>query len=456
MSSPPQQLTSSPASVDVESTTLSNPPDPVKPRVLMLTHRMPYPPDRGDRIRSYHMLRFLARHFEVSIACTSDEAVWLQHHQLLSTIAKRVMIQPISTKLSKAKAIKALLTGKTFTEDYYYRQGLADTIIQWHQQAPFDAILTFCTGMIRYARLLTGQGQAGITATGSQSPAATGHDSDDRDSDRRSAKIIHVMDLVDVDSVKWDSFAHHSWQPMRWVYATEAARLRQIEAGRYDHFDAVTVVSEAEAQAYRDFVGGHPRLVALGNGVDLEYFSPLVDSPSKTLVFVGVLNYAPNIEAVMWFVHEVLGRLREQVPQAKFQIIGRHPTPRVEALEDFPGVEVVGSVPDVRAYLSEASVVVAPLQTARGIQNKVLEAMACGRPVVCSTAAAEGIEATDGLHLVIADSPQQWVQRIEELFATPSLRIQIGQAARQHVERQYSWEERLKPLIGLLGGTTGM
>ncbi len=400
-------------------------------RVLMLTHRMPYPPDRGDRIRSYHMLKFLAQHFEVSIACTSDEPVWLQHHQLLSTVAKRVMIQPISTKLSKAKAVKALLTGSAFTESYYYRQGLADTITQWHEQEPFGAILTFCTGMVRYARLLTG-------SLNGRQPT--------------KGRLIHVLDLVDVDSAKWDSFAKHSWAPMSWVYATEAHRLKQIEAGRFDHFDAVTVVSEAEAQAYRTHVGDHPRLVAVGNGVDLDYFSPLPPTESKAVAFVGVLNYAPNVDAVTWFVHHVLGRLRERVPEARFQIIGRHPTPRVESLEDFPGVEVVGSVPDVRAYLSEASVVVAPLRIARGIQNKVLEAMACARPVVCSPDAAEGIDAVDGQHLITADSPDQWVDHIEKLFAQPQLREQIGTHAREHVERNYSWSQRLKPLASLLRG----
>ena len=413
-----------------------------KRRVLMLTHRMPYPPDRGDRIRSYHMLKFLAQHFEVSIACTSDEPVWLQHHQLLSTIAKQVMIQPISTKLSKAKSIKALVTGKTFTEAYYYRQGLADTILQWHQQAPFDAMLTFCTGMIRYARLLT----RGLN--GSHTVAQPDVNTPSK------ARLVHVLDLVDVDSVKWDTYARNSWQPLRWAYATEAKRLRRIEAGQQDHFDAVTVVSEAEAQAYRQHVGAHSSLLAVGNGVDLDYFKPLPDSTSKTVVFVGVLNYAPNVEAVTWFVHEVLGRLREQVPDAKFQIIGRHPAPRVEALEDFPGVEVVGSVPDVRAYLSEASVVVAPLRIARGIQNKVLEAMACGRSVICSAPAAEGIDAIDGKHLLIADQPDQWVSQIHRLFDQPSLRQQIAQDARQHVERHYSWHQRLKPLIALLSGDT--
>ena len=411
--------------------------DPSRPRLLMLTHRLPYPPDRGDRIRSYHMLKELAKHFEVGIACTSDEPVWLQHHQLLSTIAKRVAIQPISLKASKVKALAAVATGNAVTIKYYYRQGLADTIMQWQEEVPFDVILTFCTGMLQYARLLRPANRkknqrASVTASGQP--------------------IRHVIDLVDVDSLKWQNYADHSWPPMRWLYHTEAQRLKRIEAGKYDHFDAVTVVSPAEAEAYRQSVGDHPGLTAINNGVDLDYFAPLPDSDSKSVVFVGVLNYKPNADGVVWFTHQVLPRLRAIVPDAKFLIVGRHPTQRVEELGQQPGVEVVGSVPDVRIYLSEASTVVVPLQIARGVQNKVLEAMACGKTVVCSRQAAEGIQAKDGDHMLVANDPDQWALHLSKAMNDSVLRQRIGHAARLNVEQHYSWSQCLKPLVQLLKG----
>lgn len=409
----------------------------------MLTHRLPYPPDRGDRIRSYHMLKELARHFEVAIACTSDEPVWLQHHQLLSTIAKRVAIQPISTHVSKFKSLSALVSGQAITANYYYRQGLADTIVQWHDEAPFDVVLTFCTGMIRYARLLIPQ-----LPKGSKARSATTVSTQDDN----KHPLGHVLDLVDVDSLKWSSYAERSWPPVSWAYSIEARRLCRIEAGRFDRFDAVTVVSSAEAQAYRERVGDHPGLTVVNNGVDLEYFSPLPDADNKTIVFVGVLNYKPNVDGIVWFVHNVLGLLRKQVDGAKLVVVGRHPTPRVEELDDLPGVEVVGSVPDVRTYLRDASAVIAPLRIARGVQNKVLEAMSCGRGVVVSAQAAEGINASDGEHLLIADQPEDWVRQLSRLLTDPQLRQSISAAARQHVEQNYSWSRSLEPIVKLLSG----
>lgn len=427
-----------------ESPSVDQSPSDRPKRVLMLTHRLPYPPDRGDRIRSYHTLKLLAEHFDVSIACTSDEPVWLQHHQLLSTIAKRVAIQPISTKMSKIKVAHALATGKSFTPEFYYRQGLADTILQWDEQAPFDAILTFCTGMIRYARLLIPPINGSPPKNGKPTVGEGAASSESRH------RPVHVMDLVDVDSIKWRSYAQHSWPPMSWVYGAEAKRLQRIEAGRYDDFDALAVVSEAEAQAYRDHVGDHPGLIAVGNGVDLDYFSPLPDTDSRTLAFVGVLNYAPNAEGITWFVHHVFWRLRKRVPDAKLLIVGRHPTPRIEALEEQAGVEVVGSVPDVRVYMQEASAIIAPLRIARGVQNKVLEAMACARAVVCSTAAAEGIDAQDGQHYLVAQDPEHWVDQLECVLTDSSQRQRLAAAARQHVEQTYCWEHRLSPLITAL------
>lgn len=412
--------------------------------MLMLTHRLPYPPDRGDRIRSYHMLKEIARHFEVAIACTSDEPVWLQHHQLLSTIAKRVAIQPISTWASKYKSIVAALSGQSLTPYYYYRQGLADTIVQWHEEAPFDVILTFCTGMIKYARLLA--------------PQPGDHDSNghsDKQAGNTGPSIRHVLDLVDVDSLKWRSYASKSWPPLSWLYRAEAKRLCSIEAGRFDHFDALAVVSEAEAQAYRKHIAEHPGLTVVGNGVDLDYFSTLPDSDSKTIVFVGVLNYKPNVDGVCWFVENVLGELKEHIPDARLLIIGRHPIPRVEQLAEQAGVEVVGSVPDVRVHMQEAAAVIAPLQIARGVQNKVLEAMACAKPVVCSPEAAQGIQAQDGQHLMIASEPSQWVEKLRKLLTDKPLRQQLGAEARRHVEINYSWSQRLAPLIKLLRGEPG-
>ncbi len=398
-------------------------------RVLMLTHRMPYPPDRGDRIRSYHMLKLLAKHFDVAIACTSEEPAWLQHHQLLATIAHRVSIQPIQASSAKYRALLALAKGKAITPTVFWRQALADTILQWHEQEPFDTVFTFCTGMIEYARLLT-----------QPHPKVKG------------PPVRHVIDLVDVDSIKWEAYAKSTRSPMKFIYAREGRLLRKIESGSQDKFDAIMAVSDAEVAAYRKHVGEHDNLHGIGNGVDLNYFKPQPDSLSHDMCFVGVLDYKPNTDSICWFAQEVLPVVRKRVPNARVLIVGRNPTPRIHELAKIPGVVVIGSVPDVRTYIAQSALVIAPLQIARGVQNKVLEAMASQRLTICSAAAAEGIDATDGEHLLVAHSPEQWAQHVELGLNNVALRQRIAAAARRQIEDAYSWDSRLAPMIELIAG----
>jgi len=403
-------------------------------RVLMLTHRLPYPPDRGDRIRAYHMLRVLAQEFDLCLGCVSDEPVWLQHHQLLHDIASEVSIVPISGAWTKVKAAHALVTGKAITPSCFYRIALRDAILQWQEKEPFDAVLTFCTGMVEYTRMFAPGGLA----------LSVGHN---------APPPRQILDLVDVDSLKWKSYAKQSLSPMRLIYGTEARRLARVEAGKYDKFDAITVVSDAERNAYKKHIADRDDVHAIHNGVDLEYFHPLPDaSDSKKLVFVGVLNYKPNTEGVAWFVKHVMPDLRERIPGVELQIVGRHPTAKVIELGQQPGVDVVGSVPDVRKYLENSIASIAPLQIARGVQNKVLEAMACGRVVVCSPQAAEGIDATPGTHFHRADDPQEWIDALAAIIEHRQQREQMAAAARTCVEQNYSWDARMQPMVDLIRG----
>jgi len=403
-------------------------------RVLMLTHRLPYPPDRGDRIRAYHMLRVLAQEFDLCLGCVSDEPVWLQHHQLLHDIANEVSIVPISRGWTRLQAMQALVTGRAITPACFYRVALRDAILQWQEKEPFDAVLTFCTGMVEYTRMFAPGGLA-LSVAGNAPPPR------------------QVLDLVDVDSLKWKSYARHSYSPMRLVYGAEARRLAKVEAGKHDRFDAITVVSEAERDAYRQHIADRDDIHAIHNGVDLDYFHPLPDATdSKKLVFVGVLNYKPNTDGIAWFVKHVLPGLRERVPGAELQIVGRHPTGKVIELGQQPGVDVIGSVPDVRRYLENSAAAIAPLRIARGVQNKVLEAMACTRVVVCSPEAAEGIDATPGEHLLQADTPEQWIDHLATTLEQPEHRQRMAEAARTCVEARYSWAARMQPMVKLIRG----
>ncbi|WP_233579075.1 TIGR03087 family PEP-CTERM/XrtA system glycosyltransferase [Tautonia sociabilis] len=396
----------------------------------MLTHRVPYPPNRGDRVRSYHLLRHLASRFDVWLACTSDEPVDDDQRRELGRLTSDLAIRPISPTVGTLRGLASLALGGPVTPAYFHRGDLARRVVDWHRRHRFQAMLTFCTGMIGLARAVVR-------------------------ADRRlpgGGRLRHVLDLVDVDSCKWDAYASSSRPPMRQVYEAEARRLRRIEAGRLDDVDAVTIISRPEAELYRRAVGDHPGLTVVRNGVDLDYFRPMRDAGTRTAVFIGVMDYRPNVEGLLWFAREVIPRLPEGIP-FRLRVVGQRPAPEVLALADHPAIEVVGAVPDVRDDLASASVVIAPLHIAQGIQNKVLEGMASARAVLCTPGAATGIEAEPGRHLVVESSPEGWARSLCRLLDDREHRSRIAAEARRQVEALYDWEVCLEPMGRLLLGT---
>lgn len=400
-------------------------------RVLMLTHRLPFPPDRGDRIRTFHLLRELGRHFEVSLAAVSDTPIYSEQREALERLTGgRLLIQRLNPWWIKARAAAALTRGESATPAALYHPALSRGIADWHVEKPFDAVLTVCTSMLGYARRLCHPMH--------------------RDPRIARPPHRHVLDLVDLDSRKWADYAASARWPMRRVYRTEAARLRRIELARRDFFDAITLVSDAELQAYRGLGGMHPRATAVTNGVDLDFFRPQHPGDNRTVIFVGVLDYPPNVEAVTWFADHVLPRLRRKLPEARLKLVGRNPSPAVMKLGQREGVRLVGPVDDVRPHLLKAAAVVAPLRFAPGVQNKVLEAMACGKAVVCSPDAARGIDADPRRHLLVAEAPRTYAKHLYRLLTNPVMRQQIGDAARLRMELGYDWPTTLAPMVDLL------
>jgi sugar transferase (PEP-CTERM/EpsH1 system associated) len=259
-----------------------------------------------------------------------------------------------------------------------------------------------------------------------------------------------VIDLVDVDSQKWLDYAAASRGPRRLLYRLESRRLRRLELGLPSWARAITLVSEAEANLYRSFgAGGIVR--AVPNGIDLEYYHPRTGPSEPSCVFVGALDYRPNVDGACWFCEEILPAIRRCRPDAKVYLVGRQPVPQVRRLADLPGVDVVGQVPDVRPYVARAAVTVVPLRIARGLQNKVLEALAMGRPVVATPAALQGLEAKDGIHLLAAQSPTEWVDTVLRLLADPTLGQELGSAGRHYAETYHRWDRCLEPFSALLG-----
>jgi sugar transferase (PEP-CTERM/EpsH1 system associated) len=268
-----------------------------------------------------------------------------------------------------------------------------------------------------------------------------------------AAEPRFVMDFVDVDSAKFAAYAEEARGPMRLLYAREAKRLFAFERDVAARADSALFVSEAEAGLFRRRTG-LATVEALANGIDSDFFDPAARFPRLSaeqraqgplLLFTGQMDYRPNVDAVCWFAREVLPR----IPTARFVIAGRNPAREVRALAG-ERVAVTGAVADMRSWLSAADVVVAPLRIARGIQNKVLEAMAMARPVVASPAAFEGIEAVPGKHLLVLEGAEAMAEAISALLADPAAAKALGESGRSLVTTTYQWESRLAPLRDML------
>lgn len=387
------------------------------PRILLLVHRVPFPPNRGDRIRSFHLLKQLAQQAEVSLAFLHQEPLEADVLPALQPFCEQVAAVPLAGWRRWAQGCWSLATGASATQGLFWSERMAKTITTWAREQPFDALVTFCSSMGAYASL----------------PAL------------RDTPLL--VDLVDVDSQKWFDYAPQTWPPKRWLYRWEAQRLRRLEIELGRHAAGVMLVSEAEANLYRQFAP-EAHVFALSNGVDLNYFrpNPEVTAQPHRCVFVGALDYKANIDGIRWFAQQVWPQVLQHRPEAKLQIVGRDPAESVQELAAAPSIELAANVPDVRPYVWESSVVIAPLQVARGIQNKVLEAMAMAKPVLASGAALEGIELQVPTHACQANSPEDWAQQLLRLFDQKEEQTQLGQAARKFVETHYDWPARLQSL----------
>jgi sugar transferase (PEP-CTERM/EpsH1 system associated) len=394
--------------------------------ILFLAHRLPFPPDKGDKIRSYHLLRHLARTYRVHVGSFIDTPDDVRHLPALRALAGGEVYAPrLSPRLSRLRSLGGLLTARSCTEVYYAHRGMAAWVQRLLRARPVRHGLVFSAAMAQYL--------LGVP------------------------DLRRVLDLVDVDSEKWRDYAAARRGPAAAFYRREARHLLAFERRAAADFDATLLVSGAEADLFRQRAPevAH-RVTALSNGVDTAFFDPALGGADpyagrgrQVIVFTGAMDYWPNAQAVVWFAGEVLPRVRQAMPDALFYVVGRNPGRAVRQLSNCPGVTVTGTVPDVRPYLAHAAVAVAPLQLARGIQNKVLEAMAMALPVVASPQALEGIAVRvpdEALMAVDADAFARQVAVCLNGHA-PAL----GGAARRAVLREYAWETRLRGLDALLG-----
>ena len=385
--------------------------------ILYLVHRLPYPPNKGDKVRSYHLLRHLAARHRVYLGTFVDDEDDWQHVAHLQTLCAEVHALNLHPMWARIFSLRGLLGGEALSLPYYRSRAMQSWVCGLSRRVPLDASVVFSSTMAQYAMALD--------------------------------PVPMLVDFVDVDSAKWADYAEaHAW-PMSWLYRREGRELLAFEQSVARHARSSFFVTENELALFRRLSPALEASVeALCNGVDADFFAP---DPARVspfapgqipLVFTGAMDYWPNVDAVTWFAAEVLPRLRDEFPQLHFHIVGRAPTQAVQRLAG-KGVSVTGTVPDVRPYLQHAAAVVAPLRLARGIQNKVLEAMAMARPVVAARTCAEVIEARDGVELMAAETVPEYVKHLGDLLRDPQSCERMGAAGRDCVLARYSWDAHL-------------
>ena len=386
--------------------------------LLFLAHRVPYPPDRGDKIRSYNILRHLGSRHRVHLATFADDAADVAAAEALRPLVARLHVEVRTRSRGSAAAI-GFAKRSSMSVAAFGSGAMAGFVDRVLADEPIDHVYVFSGQMAQYAP-----------------------------TDRP-----FVMDFVDMDSRKFADYAGAARGPMRMLWAREAKRLFHFERETARRAVVSLFVSEAEAALFRTRTKLSAECVqVLENGIDLAAYAPAPHVPEEAplIVFTGQMDYAPNVEAALGFARDALPMIRARHPAARFAVVGRKPTPALTARNGRDGVIVTGEVPDVRPWLTRADVVVAPLAIARGIQNKILEAMAMARPVVASPQAFEGIDAEPGRDLFVAEGAAAQAEAVAALLDDPARGAAIGAAARARVEARYAWDARLAPLDAML------
>ncbi len=383
--------------------------------ILYLCHRFPFPPKRGGKIRPFNMIRHLqASGHSVTVCSLARSAAEAEEGRGIAPHCSAFHMGHVSEPMQFARMIVRLPVPVPSSMGYFYSAELAATVKRLLASQRWDLIFVHCSSVAQY--------------------------------------VVHVndtpkiLDFGDMDSQKWLEYAHYKPFPLSLGYTLEGHKMLRAEKRLARRFDLCTATTRAEWQTLQDY-GTGAATDWFPNGVDAGFFCPTDGAyDADTVSFIGRMDYYPNQECMQRFCDEVWPLLRARRPQMKLLIVGADPSPAMQALGQRPGVTVTGSVPDVRPYIRGSALMVAPLAIARGTQNKILEAMAMGVPVVTSTVAAGGVDAVPGEHLLVADTPQQLADAVLAVVQNPAERQRLALAGRQRVLSNHDWAQSMKRL----------
>ena len=396
-------------------------------KILYLSHRPAFPPNKGEKIRSYNQIAFLVAAGYELVACSPLENDEDETH--LNTLGEKLSIPVYGCKLGSKplRLLNGLINHKPLSVSSFYSSRFQKIIDDAAEEHEIDLIFCSCSSIADYVF---------------------------QSDSHRIQSARKLMDFMDLDSDKWKQYAKVKSFPMNWVYKREAKLLADYEVKICNEFEACFFIAEPEIEVFKGRVKDVAKVSVIGNGLDTNFFFPNKNiNPSLVprFIFTGVMDYFPNEDAVIWFCESVWDKIKAQYPQAEFVIAGMNPSKKVQELAKLDGVEVTGFVDDIVEYYHKSDIFVAPFRIARGVQNKILQAFACGLPVVSSPIGAEGIECVDGEHLLVADAPDAFFDAVSELVENSTVSNQLRTNALALVQRRYSWEGNLLPLRKIIG-----
>lgn len=394
-----------------------------KEPLLFLCHRIPFPPNKGDKIRSFNILKKLSENYDVHLGCFIDDPFDKQYISRLDDYCQNVYTLEQNKTLSKIKGLKAFVTGQPISLPYYFDRKMKQWVEKTISSAHINKVFVYSSSMAQYV-----DNQA-IDVTNS---------------------VKRVIDFVDVDSDKWRQYAEKKSGIAKWVFNREHRLLAEYEDLVCEQFDHSIFVSPDEAQLFRDRQPQHlkNKVIGLLNGVDVDFFDPRANMANEQLPdtpfisFTGAMDYWANVDSVLWFVEHVWPKILQEKPNSHFCIVGGNPSPDIIALSKQTNITVTGRVHDVRPFIKEAMCVVAPLRIARGIQNKVLEAMSLDKSIVCTSMGMEGINAQSSDYIRIVDEPNEFATECITLLDD----VDPNGSNRQWVIDNFTWQQTLLSL----------
>lgn len=388
--------------------------------ILYVCHRFPYPPKRGGKIRPFNMIRHLtASGHRVTVCSLVRSEAEAEEGRGIAPYCAAFEMGPVREPLQMARMVARLPTVTPSSMGYFYSPHLAARIKRLLAEQAWDLIFVHCSSVAQYVEHVSG--------------------------------IPKILDYGDMDSQKWLEYSHYKPWPLSWGYTLEGTKMLRAEKRLARKFDVCTATTRAERETLEGY-GTGAATDWFPNGVDAKLFSPS-DQPHEpeTISFIGRMDYYPNQEGMQRFCKDVWPLLKQRRPGMKLMIVGADPSPDIRQLGELPGVTVTGSVPQVQPFVQRSAAMVAPLAIARGTQNKILEAMAMGVPVITSSVAAGGVDAVPGEHLLVADTPEQMVAAVLAVVENGAERQRLSVAGRQRVLSNHDWEQSMKRLDAIIG-----